>query len=215
MTFQSRVECLITLNSSLENPAEGGAIEEQRDVGTSIEDLPVHGYLAQGEGLLQTSVSTHDGFGNLSRPGFGAIGKSEKVQYSPLSLTSLPHHTRSVSLSKELSFKELPSTDPLSIATSCVTSVATIGMCAHAVTMFMREVRNARGDLAMILSELHSLETILCFLGDDIAKPASNTLSLDLVRHIDLIPKNCDGVVVGIEKSLVKSQTSGLDRGGH
>jgi hypothetical protein len=105
--------------------------------------------------------------------------------------------------------------EPLSIATSCITLVATIGRCAHAVTIFVREVRDARGDLEMISRELHSLTTILDLLGDDISKPSSNTLPPNLVTHIGLILKNCDGVIVEIERSLVKHQTSRLRSGGH
>ncbi|KAH8728429.1 hypothetical protein GQ44DRAFT_757349 [Phaeosphaeriaceae sp. PMI808] len=105
--------------------------------------------------------------------------------------------------------------DPLSVATSCVTLVATITRCSHSVTIFVREVRDARSDLDMISRELHSLKTVLVLLSDDFAKPSSKTLPPRLVEHLGSILRNCNGVVVEVERSLAKHGSSRLGRGGH
>jgi hypothetical protein len=105
--------------------------------------------------------------------------------------------------------------DPLSIATSCATLVATIGTCSLAITRFVREVRDARGDLQMISNELHSLGAVLVLLQDDFAKSSSNVLPPRLVDHLESILHNCNDVVAEIEKALVKHRNSRLGQGGH
>jgi hypothetical protein len=105
--------------------------------------------------------------------------------------------------------------DPLSIATSCVTLVATIGTCSLAITKFVREVRDARGDLQMISNELHSLGAVLVLLQDDFAGSSNNVLPPRLVDHLESILHNCNDVVTEIEKTLVKHRSSRLGRGGH
>jgi hypothetical protein len=105
--------------------------------------------------------------------------------------------------------------DPLSIATSCVTLVATIGNCSLAITKFIRDVRDARSDLALICNELHSLEAVLVLLQDDFAQPSNNVLPPQLVDHLGSILHNCNDVVAEIEKSLLRHRNSRLGAGGH
>ncbi|KAH7080021.1 hypothetical protein BKA63DRAFT_379606, partial [Paraphoma chrysanthemicola] len=105
--------------------------------------------------------------------------------------------------------------DPLSITTACVGLVANIGRCSVAITIFVRELRDARGDLAMISNELRSLEMVLVLLRDDFAKTSSYTLPSNLMKHLRAILKNCDEVVAEIETSLTKHRSSRLGVGGH
>ncbi|KAH7086331.1 hypothetical protein FB567DRAFT_68108 [Paraphoma chrysanthemicola] len=105
--------------------------------------------------------------------------------------------------------------DPLSITTACVGLVANIGRCSVAITIFVRELRDARGDLAMISNELSSLEMVLVLLRDDFARTSSYTLPATLIKHLGAILKNCDEAVAEIETSLAKHRSSRLGVGGH
>ena len=70
--------------------------------------------------------------------------------------------------------------EPLAIAASCATLGFTVARCIQSITVFVREVRDARGDLDMIARELQSLDTVLACLKDDVAKPSSNTFMAPL-----------------------------------
>jgi len=105
--------------------------------------------------------------------------------------------------------------EPLAIVAACATLISAVGRCAHTIVIFVREVRDARGDLDMIARELGSLDTVLVCLQDDIAKPSSSTLPHKLVSHLGSILKSCESVVEEIEKSLAKHNSSRLGRGGH
>lgn len=95
--------------------------------------------------------------------------------------------------------------DPLSIATGCVSLVATIGTMAVRITSFVRTVREARGDLDHISRELASLRNIL----DLIQADASQSLPGTLTRHLEGIIGNCNTIMVDLEQVLDKYQHGG------
>jgi len=105
--------------------------------------------------------------------------------------------------------------DPLAIVASCTTLGFTVARCIQSITVFVREVRDARGDLDMIARELQSLATVLPCLETDVAKPSSNTLPHKFTLDLDTTLKSCGWVVEGIEKSLAKHKSSRIGRGGH
>lgn len=105
--------------------------------------------------------------------------------------------------------------EPLAIVASCATLGFTVARCIQSITVFVREVRDARGDLDMIARELQSLDTVIACLKDDVAKPSSNTLPPNLATHLESTLRSCDAVVEEIVKSLAKHKSSRLGRGGH
>jgi hypothetical protein len=105
--------------------------------------------------------------------------------------------------------------DPLSISVSCITLITTISQVTVAVTSFIREVRDARGDLDAISRELFSLKTVLELLAEDTEEPHSETIPKRPRDQILDILKNCDRVVTDVQLSLQKHHTSRLGRAGH
>jgi hypothetical protein len=105
--------------------------------------------------------------------------------------------------------------DPLSISVSCITLITTITQVSIAVTSFVREVRDARGDLDAISRELVSLKSVLELLAEDTEGPHSATLPERLKEQIIDILKNCKHVVTDVEASLKKHSASRLGRAGH
>jgi hypothetical protein len=105
--------------------------------------------------------------------------------------------------------------DPLSISVSCITLITTISRVTVAVTSFIREVRDARGDLDAISWELFSLRTVLDLLAEDTEGPHSEKLPERLRDQILDILKNCNRVVADVQSSLQKHNTSRLGRAGH
>jgi hypothetical protein len=57
LILQSKIECLIALNSSLDRPAEDESDEEEARVGTIIQDRPAHQYFAD---LISARFPTAD-----------------------------------------------------------------------------------------------------------------------------------------------------------
>ncbi|KAH3912720.1 hypothetical protein HBI56_155850 [Parastagonospora nodorum] len=105
--------------------------------------------------------------------------------------------------------------DPLSISVSCITLITTITQVSVAVTNFVREVRDARGDLDAISRELVSLKSVLELLAEDTEGPHTATLPERLKDQIIDILKNCKHVVTDVEASLKKHSASRLGRAGH
>jgi hypothetical protein len=97
--------------------------------------------------------------------------------------------------------------DALSVATACLTLVGSITKLSFQIHGFVREVREARGDMDAVSRELQSLKTILEILAED-AETSTTTNSTNgffpatLGRQISGIVANCGGVVVQIEQCL-------------
>ncbi|KAF2474415.1 uncharacterized protein BDR25DRAFT_340892 [Lindgomyces ingoldianus] len=105
--------------------------------------------------------------------------------------------------------------DPLSISVSCATLVGAVAKTSALVTGFVRDVRDARGDLDAISRELLSLKTVLELLADDTADISNTTIPPTLQNQILGIIMNCDGVVAEMEASLKNHGDSKLGKAGY
>jgi hypothetical protein len=94
--------------------------------------------------------------------------------------------------------------DPLSITATCVGLASTITRTSLVVISFVKDVRSARSDLDVITRELSSLKIILELLAEDVNDSTSQSIPQTLQKQITGIITNCTGVVVDIEKTLVK-----------
>jgi hypothetical protein len=104
--------------------------------------------------------------------------------------------------------------DPLTITTTCITLVATIGKVSIQINTFVRQVRDSRRDLDAVSRELHSLENILNILSDeDNDQEKQAALPPNLVAQIAGIMSNCGVVLVQIQASLEKHGGGGLRKG--
>lgn len=103
--------------------------------------------------------------------------------------------------------------DPLSIAVSCVTLVTTVGNLSLKIHTFVREVRDARGDLDAISKELGSLKMVLELLSDDAKASNGAGFPESLIRQIAGILTNCAGVLKLIDESLTKHSGGGMRKG--
>jgi hypothetical protein len=103
--------------------------------------------------------------------------------------------------------------DPLSITTACVGLVTTIAKVSITVNGFVREVRDARGDLDAVSRELLSLKTVLELLSDDAETSTGGGFPQSLIKQISGILKNCHGVLGQIESSLQNHSGAGVKKG--
>ena len=94
--------------------------------------------------------------------------------------------------------------DPLSITATCVGLASTITRTSLVVISFVKDVRSARSDLDVISRELSSIKTILELLAEDFNDSSTHSIPQTLQKQITGIVTNCTGVVVDIEKTLVK-----------
>lgn len=94
--------------------------------------------------------------------------------------------------------------DPLSITATCVSLASTITRTSLVVIYFVKDVRSARSDLDVISRELSSIKTILELLAEDFNDSSTQSIPQTLQKQITGIVTNCTGVVVDIEKTLVK-----------
>jgi Fungal N-terminal domain of STAND proteins len=100
--------------------------------------------------------------------------------------------------------------DPISITTGALSIVASIGKLTITVTRFVRQVRDARGDLDAISRELVSLSSILEILAEDVSNPGPNGLPESIAKQIQGILNGCDGVVVQLAETLSKFDGNSL-----
>jgi hypothetical protein len=94
--------------------------------------------------------------------------------------------------------------DPLSITATCVGLASTITRTSLVVISFVKDVRSAMSDLDVISRELSSLKIILELLAEDVNDSTTLSIPQTLQKQITGIITNCTGVVVDIEKTLVK-----------
>lgn len=97
--------------------------------------------------------------------------------------------------------------DPLAVTASCVSLTATVTKCSYALSVFIREVRDANGDLARISAELESLEGILKLLREDIRRMSRDSLPPRLLDQLDSVLDKCNGVVGEIKVLIENHQT--------
>jgi len=102
--------------------------------------------------------------------------------------------------------------DPLSITVACVGLLTTVTKVSIQINGFIREVRDARGDLDYVSRELLSLKTVLEILSED-ASSSNGGFPPSLVRQISGILTNCGVVLEHIEASLQKHSGGGIRRG--
>jgi len=103
--------------------------------------------------------------------------------------------------------------DPLSITVSCVTLVTAVSRVTYSLTGFIREWRDASGDLEAISQELLSMQMVIESLRNTLVTKES-TVPPNLKEQILGILKSCNQVVGDIEASLVKHTQSRLGKGG-
>ncbi|KID83863.1 WD40/YVTN repeat-like-containing domain protein [Metarhizium guizhouense ARSEF 977] len=103
--------------------------------------------------------------------------------------------------------------DPLSITATCIGLVATVSKVSIQISGFVREVRDARGDLDAVSRELTSLKSVLEILAKDAENPTGGGFPGSLVTQISGILTNCDGVLAQIQASLRKYAGGGVRKG--
>ncbi|KAF3026474.1 hypothetical protein E8E14_012875 [Neopestalotiopsis sp. 37M] len=93
--------------------------------------------------------------------------------------------------------------DPLSITTSCLALIGVVAKTSIAITAFIRECREARGDLTSVNRELSDLKIVLELLQEDTAgQDGELLLSESLQTQILSIIKNCGDVSSKVEQVL-------------
>ncbi|KAK4110889.1 hypothetical protein N656DRAFT_184469 [Canariomyces notabilis] len=93
--------------------------------------------------------------------------------------------------------------DPFSITAACVSLLDTVLSASSATVTFIRECREARGEVQAVSGELHVLSTVLDVLRDE-------KLPATLESSIHSILKDCNVIVSDIVKLLKKH--SGVSR---
>uniref|UniRef100_L2FYJ0 Azaphilone pigments biosynthesis cluster protein L N-terminal domain-containing protein n=1 Tax=Colletotrichum fructicola (strain Nara gc5) TaxID=1213859 RepID=L2FYJ0_COLFN len=89
--------------------------------------------------------------------------------------------------------------DPFSIVTGCVGLITAAGATTEAIKSFIRDCRDARGDLTSVARELADLQLILELLKDD---GQGDALPNSFQAQIDRIVKRCSSVVRDIRHVL-------------
>lgn len=103
--------------------------------------------------------------------------------------------------------------DPLSITGTCIALVTTISKISIQISGFVREVRDARGDLDGVSRELTSLKSVIEILSEDAENSIHGGFPETLVRQIYGILANCNDVLGQIEVSLQKYAGGSVTRG--
>ncbi|KAF7536814.1 hypothetical protein G7054_g4232 [Neopestalotiopsis clavispora] len=93
--------------------------------------------------------------------------------------------------------------DPLSITTSCLALIGVVAKTSIAITAFIRDCREARGDLISVNRELSELKIVLELLQEDTAgHDGELLLSESLQTQILSIIHNCGDVSARVEQVL-------------
>lgn len=99
--------------------------------------------------------------------------------------------------------------DPFSIAGTSIALAGTITTLTTSLIAFIRDVRDARGDVEEISLELHSLKMILELLANDSTVP----LPLIIETQLDSVLSNCTRLVADISQCIQQHQGSRLQKG--
>jgi len=100
---------------------------------------------------------------------------------------------------------------PLSIVAACTSLAATIGTTGVQNTQFAIHVQEARNSMAVVQSELASLNICLASLENDAGLHAK-AISQQLAENVLAIIKNYDALVCEISALLAKMGTASLAR---
>ena len=100
--------------------------------------------------------------------------------------------------------------DPLSVTTGALSIVGNIVDLTITISIFMRQVRDARNDLDAVLRELISLKSTLEILAEDVSGPEPHALPESLSTQVQGILRGCDSVVMEIAKTLSKFEGNGI-----
>ncbi|CAM1502852.1 Fc.00g076280.m01.CDS01 [Cosmosporella sp. VM-42] len=101
--------------------------------------------------------------------------------------------------------------DPLSITTGSLALAGTIGKVAVALTVFVRDVRDARSDIDAVSAELNSLKTILELLVEDV-ETATRPMPPILETRISGVLSTCSRVIDDIQDCLNQHEGSRLQK---
>lgn len=82
---------------------------------------------------------------------------------------------------------------------------------------FIREIRDARGDIDAVTREMHSLQTVLELLAEDAepsdpTDPATTTIPANFRKQISGIVSNCTQVVEDIESCIKQHEGSKITK---
>ena len=105
----------------------------------------------------------------------------------------------------------IPTMDPISITTGCVSLIGTIGTFSRYIALFVSEVRNARKDMDAVYRELGSLSLCLESLRTD-CSTGSVGYSKSLRTQLGLSLNNCDIIIQQMKDLLQKLQSNRLGR---
>lgn len=103
--------------------------------------------------------------------------------------------------------------DPLSITATCFALVTTISKISIQINNFVRQVRDARGDLDAVSRELTSLKSVLKILSEDAENSTSGGFPKSLVTQISPVLTDCRDVLEQTEASLQKYAGGGVKKG--
>ncbi|KAI1853967.1 hypothetical protein JX266_001108 [Neoarthrinium moseri] len=99
--------------------------------------------------------------------------------------------------------------DPLSITTSCLALLGALTQTTTTIIQFIRDCREARGDLTSVTQELSDLRIVLELLKEDAAEADGDIpLSAALRTQIITVINNCGDVAAKIERVLVNLRDS-------
>lgn len=101
--------------------------------------------------------------------------------------------------------------DPLSVAISVVSLGTAIGKAAMAISNFISDVKDAKGDLERVSRELSSLESSIETLTTLNKSPALKALNVsqELKHNLYTVLRACKSNVTEIERLLLKLRSSG------
>lgn len=101
--------------------------------------------------------------------------------------------------------------DPLSITAGCVALISAVTKTSTVVVGFMKDVRAARDDLAVVSQELDVLKRILELLAHEI-EDSDNEATIPENVHISRVIDSCSEVVANVEKCLGKYEGGKVGR---
>lgn len=91
--------------------------------------------------------------------------------------------------------------DPISVASACIGTVATISKLSVQITGFVSDVRDARRDMEAVSRELTSLSICLASLKDDSETVKFPDTLLDVIHNCDAIAKEITDVLTELSTS--------------
>jgi len=100
--------------------------------------------------------------------------------------------------------------EPFSITTGALSIVGMISTLTVTVSSFMRQLRDARNDLDVVMRELVSLKIVLEILADEASNLGPNGLPMSLTTQVRGILDGCGRVVAQIEETLSRFEGNNL-----